>query len=714
MRSFYTLPKTLTLILSLLFQVSAGLGQFPPYAANVTTIRSPANSNITISFKSPVIGTCTTVFASQQQYTGYVSLPPYTLAPIQQDYPINTFFWFIEARNSPQTAPLTIYINGGPGSSSMVGLFQESGPCEVVEIANGQLGTQPRDWGWDRSSNVLYIDQPSQVGFSYDVLANGSLNLLNAAISFPPSNTPQDQPAYTFLNGTFSSNDYQSTANTSKIAAYAVWHMLQGFLGAFPQYNPGLRPNSSQTSATSVNLFAESYGGKYGPIFATVWEQQNNGRQNGSISKNNTLEIRLSSLGILQGCVDDLVQGRFYPIFANNNTYGIQAYSTIEELNAANSYLSADGCQQQILACRNAVNSMDPLDNGDVTTVNHICHAAEENCNNNVIGPYEASGRDFYDISQMTPDPFPPSTYLEYLNSADVQSSIGAVMNYTETSVPVATAFLSTGDYDRGDQISDMAYLLSLGIRVALIYGDRDYICNWLGGEAVSFSIAAQSPATSPFYSAGYAEIVVNSTYVGGVVRQYGNLSFSRIYDSGHLIPAYQPETAFTVFTRIIMGTDISTGEPVDLNTFATVGNPNATYQNTAPAQFPPKCWIRNIAGSCTQDDVTMIKDDDGVIINGVLYNSSSEWQPPASSIQLNAGMPGTVPSSMTATTASTTGKLLAPTTTQHLPTGVYVATNTPTASATKSGASPRRPSINVVLCFWTCCMIVMVVIQAV
>ncbi|MCJ1418966.1 hypothetical protein MMC32_005317 [Xylographa parallela] len=714
MRSFNTLPKALPLILPLLFQVPAGLGQFPPSTANVTTIQSPANGNITISFKSPVIGTCTTVFASQQQYTGYVSLPPYTLAPIQQDYPVNTFFWFIEARSSPQTAPLTIYINGGPGSSSMVGLFQESGPCEVVEIANGQLGTQPRDWGWDRSSNVLYIDQPNQVGFSYDVLANGSLNLLNAAVSFPPSDTPPNQPAYTFLNGTFSSNDYQHTANTSKIAAYAVWHMLQGFLGAFPQYNPGLRPNSSQTSVTSINLFAESYGGKYGPIFATVWEQQNNARQNGSISKNNTLEIRLSSLGILQGCVDDLVQGRFYPIFANNNTYGIQSYSTIDELNAANSYLSADGCQQQILACRNAVNSMDPLDDGDITTVNQICQAAEENCNNNVIGPYEASGRDFYDISQMTPDPFPPSTYLEYLNSADVQSSIGAVINYTETSVPVATAFLSTGDYDRGDQISDMAYLLSLGIRVALIYGDRDYICNWLGGEAVSFSIAAQSPATSPFYSAGYAEIVVNSTYIGGVVRQYGNLSFSRIYDSGHLIPAYQPETAFTVFTRIIMGTDISTGEPVDLNTFATVGNANATYQNTAPAQFPPKCWIRNIAGSCTQDDVTMIKDDDGVVINGVLYNSSSEWQPPASSIQLNAGMPGTVPSSMTATTASTTGKLLAPITTQLLPTGVYVATNTPTASATKSGASSSRPSINVISCFWTCCMIVMLVFQAV
>lgn len=547
---------------------------------------------------------------------------------------------------------------------------------------------------------MIYIDQPSQVGFSYDTLINGSLNLLNAAISFSSSAVPPTQPANTFLNGTFSSNDYQSTTNTTQIAAYAIWHMLQGFLGTFPQYNPGLLPNSTMPAAATVNLFAESYGGKYGPVFAATWEQQNNARLNGSIPKNNTLAIRLGTLGIMQGCVDDLVQGRYYPIFANNNTYGIQSYSLQEELTVANDYLSAAGCQQAIQACRTAANSLDPLNEGDMTTVNQMCQSAEENCNNNVISPFQTSGRDVYDISRMTPDPFPPSTYLDYLNSANVQASIGVGLNYTEISAPVATAFLSTGDYDRGNQISDMAFLLSLGVRVALIYGDRDYICNWLGGEAVSFAIAAQSPATSPFYSAGYAEIVVNSSYVGGVVRQYGNLSFSRIYDSGHLIPAYQPETAFTVFTRIITGTDISTGEPIDLKSFKTTGDANATYQNTAPSQSQPKCWVRNIAGSCSAEDVTMLENEQGVVINGVLYNSSAEWQAPPSSVQFNAGMPGTVPSSMTASTATSSARTFAgPTTTQNLPTGVYVATNTPTASVTTTGAATSGRAAGVALC---------------
>lgn len=170
-----------------------------------------------------------TVFPTQKQYTGYISLPPYTLAPIQQNYSINTFFWFVEARQVPESAPLTIWLNGGPGSSSMVGLFNEVGPCEVVQMNDGSYGTQSRMWGWDRSSNMLFIDQPNQVGFSYDTATNASYDLFSNEI-FEPEMAETELPTFLNLDGTFStanSNErepWSASSNTTEIAASATWH----------------------------------------------------------------------------------------------------------------------------------------------------------------------------------------------------------------------------------------------------------------------------------------------------------------------------------------------------------------------------------------------------------------------------------------------------------------------------------------------------------
>jgi hypothetical protein len=200
-----------------------------------------------------------------------------------------------------------------------------------------------------------------------------------------------------------------------------------------------------------------------------------------------------------------------------------------------------------------------------------------------------------------------------------------------------------------------------------------DYICNWLGGEAISLAVAATAPGyTTGFPGAGYAEIVVNSSYIGGAVRQFGNLSFSRIYDSGHLIPAYQPETAFTVFTRIIQGTDIAMGRNVDLATFATSGLANSTHTNKVPEQEDTICWIRDMASSCSDDQRQKIANGEGKVVEGVYYEKVDSE-------------PSTVlpPSS----TASTAGKGAAATTTAQL-TGVYVATGTPTST---SAAAPMR-----------------------
>ena len=93
----------------------------------------------------------------------------------------------------------------------------------------------------------------------------------------------------------------------------------------------------------------------------------------------------------------------------------------------------------------------------------------------------------------------------------------------------------------RGGKIARLAALLNQGVRVGFMYGDRDYICNWRGGERVSLAVAqeAGSGYAEKFAEAGYAPLIAHNSYIGGEVRQYGNLSFRRIYQAGHAVAAY-------------------------------------------------------------------------------------------------------------------------------------------------------------------------------
>jgi hypothetical protein len=230
---------------------------------------------------------------------------------------------------------------------------------------------------------------------------------------------------------------------------------------------------------------------------------------------------------------------------------------------------------------------------------------------------------------------------------------------------------------------------------VALIYGDRDYIRNWLGGEAVSFAIVEAAGASYlPWYQAGYVPIVTNDSYIGGVVRRFGNVSFSRIYDAGHLIPAYQPETTFTVFSRIIQGTDIGMGSTVDLSSYGSAGDMNATYTNSVPQMEKPTCFLRFVNATCNQDQKNMLANHGAVITNGALYEERFEWNAPATNITLVTGGPSTASSSIvTWTSTSRVTKLTVDksgnehsiktdqTRASGLPTGAFTATTVPLAS---------------------------------
>lgn len=228
--------------------------------------------------------------------------------------------------------------------------------------------------------------QPNQVGFSYDTPTNGTFSAWKSSISSPPTAPDDSLPPWASANGTFSTNSKGSTANSTRAAAMAAWHILQGFLTTFPQYQP------AANASVALSLFAQSYGGVYGPVFAKTWEAQNQRRLTDLLNRDTTLELCLTSLGIVNGCVDGILQVLALPSFATNNTYGIKALSDNEAAWYLDKFSAESGCKHLLAQCQAADASRSDEGHGNQADIDAVCRQATLACTA-IAEPYSNSGR---------------------------------------------------------------------------------------------------------------------------------------------------------------------------------------------------------------------------------------------------------------------------------------------------------------------------------
>jgi len=73
------------------------------------------------------------------------------------------FYWWFEARNSPETAPVVLWLTGGPGCASEIALFYENGPYKFDTDGETLL---KNPYSWNENANLIYVDQPVGTGFS--------------------------------------------------------------------------------------------------------------------------------------------------------------------------------------------------------------------------------------------------------------------------------------------------------------------------------------------------------------------------------------------------------------------------------------------------------------------------------------------------------------------------------------------------------------------
>ena len=169
---------------------------------------------------------------------------------------------------------------------------------------------------------MLYVDQPIGTGFSY---------------------------------GT------DSVTSTVTAAPY-IWTLLQAFYAQFPQYE-----------SREFGIFTESYGGHYGPEFASYFESQNAAIKAGSVKGQN---IDLVALGINNGWYDAAIQEQAYVDFSYNNTYKpiITAAQHTQFTNT-----NKQNCAPLLAKCTATTGS------------NTACENADNTCYSDIEGPLSAT-----------------------------------------------------------------------------------------------------------------------------------------------------------------------------------------------------------------------------------------------------------------------------------------------------------------------------------
>ncbi|KAL3849526.1 hypothetical protein ACJIZ3_011408 [Penstemon smallii] len=236
-------------------------------------------------------------------HAGYYKLPHSKSARM--------FYYFFESRNN-QTDPVIIWLQGGPGCSGALPLFYENGPFHITN----NLTLTWNDFGWDKVSNIIYVDQPTGTGFSY------------------------------------SSND-DDTRHNEEGVSNDLYDFLQAFFKEHPQY-----------AKNDFYITGESYAGHYGPALATRVLQGNKNKEG--------VNINLKGLAIGNGLTNPQIQYRAYTDYALDMKLITQSdYKNLSELvsqcEQANKLCGADDektCVTAFMVCNTIFNKIVDLSGG--------------------------------------------------------------------------------------------------------------------------------------------------------------------------------------------------------------------------------------------------------------------------------------------------------------------------------------------------------------
>ncbi|XP_010055737.2 LOW QUALITY PROTEIN: serine carboxypeptidase-like 45 [Eucalyptus grandis] len=435
-------------------------------------------------------------------YSGYITVgdhPPRAL-----------FYYFVEAETSPASKPLVLWLNGGPGCSSLgYGAFIEHGPFKVK---GG--GLVKRDYSWNKVANLLYLESPAGVGFSYST-------------------------SQSFYKGI-----------TDNITAQDNLVFLQHWFTKYPQYK-----------GRDFFITGESYAGHYVPELAQL------------IVKSK-VEINLKGIAIGNPLLDyendTNSPTTFYwshGIISDQSELLFQNVCNLTRLlGEIRSKALTSECAYVVLKVAKELNDTEAIDQYDILA--DLCLTSGQS-KLNIFYKMLTSGHSLpsvlpsedlinYQSLLDTKDPCEEQDVIKYFNRKDVQIALHAklvgVGHWNTCSDDINENFRFEDRYI--SMIPILGELVKSGLRVLVYSGDLDAVVPFLGTRTMVDALATKvlKRKTTLSYRAWFT-----SKQVAGYTQEYGKLAFATIKGASHTAPATQPERSLQLFTSFLKGKSLPT-----------------------------------------------------------------------------------------------------------------------------------------------------------
>ncbi|CAH6776790.1 lysosomal protective protein [Phodopus roborovskii] len=428
-----------------------------------------------------------------QQYSGYLR------ASDNKHF----HYWFVQSQKDPKNSPVVLWLNGGPGCSSLDGFLTEHGPF-LIQPDGITLKYNP--YSWNLIANMLYIESPAGVGFSYS-----------------------DDKTYVTNDTEVAQNNYEA---------------LKDFFRLFPEYKDN-----------KLFLTGESYAGIYIPTLAVLVMQDPSMNLQGLAVGNglSSYEQNDNSLvyfayyhGLLGNRLWTLLQTHccsqnkcnFYDNRDPGCVNNLQEVSRIVSNSGLNIYNLYAPCAGGVPGTDRYEDTLVIHDFGNIFTrlpLKRTFHKAL----------LLRSG----DKVRMDPPCTNTTAPSTYLNNPYVRKALHIPEKLPRWDM---CNLLVNLQYRRLYQSMNSQYLKLLSsqkYQILLYNGDVDMACNFMGDEWFVDSLNQKMEVQRRPWLVDYGE---SGEQVAGFVKEFSHITFLTIKGAGHMVPTDKPRAAFTMFSRFL------------------------------------------------------------------------------------------------------------------------------------------------------------------